>query len=264
MLRELVFSKPAAVLGSFASLSCRTCPVTERAKLCAHDAAAKTNAGWNSAAAATFISILAIAGRARSSRKIVITRKCFGHNICADERIDARRHANGDAFAAARLPSDGSYSDVSQDREPSRAQSMALHASDSEYVAYNEAAFRHFLNVERNRAVRLGGSLLLMLVEMNEERGGGRLQPALADRLFTALSGCVREIDFIGWYRMDRVIGAVLTQGSEGTSPEVCQQIGERAAAIMSHELPGDLRRRVQVRVLQLPTPPKERNYGNS
>jgi hypothetical protein len=153
---------------------------------------------------------------------------------------------------------------MSQDREPSRAQRMALHASESDYLAYNEAAFRHFLNVERNRAVRLGGSLLLMLVEMNGERGGGRLRPAVADRLFAALGGCVREIDFIGWYRWDRVIGAVLTQGSEATPPEVCRRIGERAAATLSEELPADLRRRVQVRVLQLRTAPQERDHGKS
>jgi hypothetical protein len=124
---------------------------------------------------------------------------------------------------------------------------------DREYEAYQEQAFRHFLTVERKRAERAGRSMLLLLVEFKAGRSGDSvIDPALASKLFAALTMCVREIDFIGWYRCDRVAGAVLTQGPEAPAQDVSQQIGDRVAEALAERLPMHVRRRLQVRILQL------------
>jgi len=135
-----------------------------------------------------------------------------------------------------------------------RRSSMQIErGSEGAYEAYNEEAFRHFLSIERKRAQRSGRSMLLLLVEFKSNREhDARMDPAVADKLFAALTGCVREVDFIGWYRTDRIAGAVLTQGADAPAPSATQQIGERVAQVLTDRLPSRVRDRVQVRILQL------------
>lgn len=141
-----------------------------------------------------------------------------------------------------------------QDLERRTATGMRIdRGPERAYEAYNEEAFRHFLTIERKRAERSGRSILLLLVEFKTERDGDSLMdPLAATKLFSALTACVREIDFIGWYRSDRVAGAVLTQGPDAPAPDVSQQIGERVAQALSERLPSQVRHRIQVRILQL------------
>jgi hypothetical protein len=124
---------------------------------------------------------------------------------------------------------------------------------DQAYEAYNEEAFRHFLTIERKRAERSGRSMLLLMVEFNAEPNSEtQMDAAVTARLFTALSESVREIDFIGWYRTGRVAAAVLTQGPDAPTPEVSQLVGGRVAQTLAERLPAPIRRRIQVRVMQL------------
>jgi hypothetical protein len=121
------------------------------------------------------------------------------------------------------------------------------------YEAYSEEAFRHFLAVECRRAERSTRSLLLLLVDFHpDHEGRTAIAPAAAAGLFSALTSCVREIDFIGWYRANRVIGAVLGQGPDAPAPDVSQQIGERVSESLSVLVPRHLEGRIHVRVLQL------------
>lgn len=134
------------------------------------------------------------------------------------------------------------------------AKGMALdRGSEQAYEALNEEAFRHFLTIERKRAERSGRSMLLLLVEFKSEReGDNQMDLWVASKLFSGLTTCVREVDFIGWYRSGRVAGAVLSQGADTPGQDVAQQIGERVAQILSERLPSQVRQRLQVRVLQL------------
>ena len=50
-----------------------------------------------------------------------------------------------------------------------------------------------------------------------------KLTDATAAALFGGLGACVREVDFVGWYREGYVAGAVLTQGGNAS--------GERTAS---------------------------------
>src|SRR5580765_4543145 len=86
---------------------------------------------------------------------------------------------------------------------------------------YNEAAFRHFLAVDRWRAERSSRSFFLILVTIRQssdrgpstgsgqaDGGGGKIADATAAALFRGLDACVREVDFIGWFREGRVAAA--------------------------------------------------------
>ena len=120
------------------------------------------------------------------------------------------------------------------------------------HQAYSEDAFRYFLGLERKRAERSGRSLLLLLVDFTGDLpGGGQIPTAVSAKLFSGLNLCVRDVDFIGWYRDSRVAGAVLMQGAEPPALDVADQICQRVTALLSERLPEHVARCLNVRVLQ-------------
>jgi len=118
--------------------------------------------------------------------------------------------------------------------------------------AYNEAAFRHFLAVDRWRAERSTRSLLLVLVTMRESPGAlVKLAEATAAALFCGLGACVREVDFVGWYREGYVAAAVLSQGVK-VSVEVPGLVAERVLPALRKRLPADQSTNLRVRMVRL------------
>lgn len=114
---------------------------------------------------------------------------------------------------------------------------------------YNEAAFRHFLGIEKRRASRSARRLLLVLVSMMD--GATReitLSPHVAATVFRALAACVREVDFIGWHSEGLIAAAVLTVGG----PEIVQagqSVRGRVLQTLHQWLPPDDVSRIQFRV---------------
>ena len=136
--------------------------------------------------------------------------------------------------------------------------SCGLALEDPTGQAYNEQAFRHFLTIERRRAARASRTFLLLLVSLR--RGPGlsvTINAKAASRLFSGLKQSVREVDFIGWYRQERVAGAVLTQGLGMPDPAAVRAIGDRVTQVLGKRLYGRDAQRLQVRVLQLCRRPK-------
>jgi hypothetical protein len=98
-------------------------------------------------------------------------------------------------------------------------------------LAYNEAAFNHFLAIERRRAERSRRSILLVLVSVQAQAGRSNvLGHAAATELFARLGASVREVDFVGWYREGRVAAAVLTQQAP-PSRATCDRVAERVTS---------------------------------
>ena len=130
--------------------------------------------------------------------------------------------------------------------------SCGLAQKDGAVHAYNEEAFRHFLTIERKRSERAKRTLLLLLVSLSEQPGMTvAIPPHVASRMFSGLALCVREVDFIGWYRAERIAGAVLTQGSGAPEPDAARRISERVSEVLRQRLSAPLASRLQVRVVQ-------------
>lgn len=122
--------------------------------------------------------------------------------------------------------------------------------------AYNEEAFRYFLAIERKRSERSGRPFLLVLVDLKDQPGvSARVEPMVAPKIFAGLWLCIRESDFIGWYREERVAGAVLTELGDGPLTGVSRLVGQRLSEVLCKRLPSDVGRRLQVRVHQHPEP---------
>ena len=118
--------------------------------------------------------------------------------------------------------------------------------------AYNEAAFKYFLDVDRRRVRRTDRSILLVLVSLREQAGrSGELSHELAAQLFNGLAASVREVDFVGWHKQGRVVGAVLPQAS-GATPQLRDLIANRVLMSLNKALPRQIAASVRVRVVVL------------
>lgn len=117
--------------------------------------------------------------------------------------------------------------------------------------AYNEAAFRYFLAVDRLRAERSRRLLNLVLASVREAPGrSAQLAPPTAAVIFAGLAASVREVDFVGWFHEGRVAGAVLAQGVGAADERAA--IRNRILATLSTSVPRDPSRNVHVRVIRL------------
>ena len=121
--------------------------------------------------------------------------------------------------------------------------------------AYNEEAFRYFLGIERTRADLSGRPFLLLLIDLKQSTPEARLEDRTARQIFAALGSCLRETDFVGWYRQGRVAGGVLTQHAGTVAPEMVYLVSQRVRVALAETLSIGLTDRIQVRVYQVPAP---------
>ena len=120
------------------------------------------------------------------------------------------------------------------------------------FQIYDEPTFLHFLAVEKKRAERSGRTVLLLLVYLTESEGPSRISRSDAGEVVAALTGAVREMDFVGWYRPERVIGAVLLQPAGGPSPDTITTLTARLDGVMRQSLTAALARQIRVRVVHV------------
>jgi hypothetical protein len=119
--------------------------------------------------------------------------------------------------------------------------------------AYNEEAFQYLLGVQRKRSQRSDRPFVLLLVELQQQPGlGVRIEPAVARKLFAGLWRALREADVIGWYREEKIAGAVLPDLGSGSWPDVSQLIVQRVDSALAGLVPRDIARRLQIRVCQI------------
>ena len=119
--------------------------------------------------------------------------------------------------------------------------------------AYNEAAFRHFLAVERARAKRSQRFLFLVVAAIRQSPGrNAKLSDSAAAALFRGLGAAVREVDFVGWYREGHAAGAVLAQGTQAIDHAAVLVIAQRVTAALNKHLLAADRESLRVRIVRL------------
>jgi hypothetical protein len=127
---------------------------------------------------------------------------------------------------------------------------------------YDEDTFLYLLAVERARAERSNRPLRLLFATLEPTPGKpAPIPPASAARLFKGLRLSLRETDVMGWYRQDRVAGAVLSTRADGPGSDMSglieQRVGEALRQLLPSRIAGSLRVRVIERVLRQHLPSK-------
>jgi len=167
------------------------------------------------------------------------------------------RHLLHEVFGAAETETSASHQPAAQpgpsvrpaDLSDSEAAGFALQGGPVH--AYNEEAFQYFLEIERKRSELSNRSFLLMLIDFHKHP---RIDAVTAQTLFSVLSRCLRETDFIGWYRDGRVAGAVLTQHAETEADDLAEGVRRRIGGALRDGLPSALAPQLQARVYQIPS----------
>ena len=117
---------------------------------------------------------------------------------------------------------------------------------------YDEETFLYFLTMERARAGRSNQRLRLLLATLESAPGKpAEIPPASAARLFRALKALLRDTDVCGWYRQDRVAGAILTARAGSPDDEASDLIEGRVREGLLERLPSNLARVLRVRITQ-------------
>jgi hypothetical protein len=138
----------------------------------------------------------------------------------------------------------------SSDVEHGHNGAAVLHGAPGQ--AYNEEAFHYFLEIERKRSDASKRPFLLMLIDFGKRPAPWSRADAIANKLFLALSRCLRETDFVGWYREGRVAGAVLTQHADAYMADVSEIVSRRIGGELEKHSLSNLTGCVQVRVYGL------------
>jgi hypothetical protein len=117
---------------------------------------------------------------------------------------------------------------------------------------YDEETFHHLLAMERARTERSSQRLRLLLVTLEPVPGKPvPIVPASAARLFESLRLSLRETDIVGWYRQDRVAGAVLSARADSPGFETSGLIEQRVGDGFRERLPSRVSRGLRVRVTE-------------
>jgi hypothetical protein len=117
-------------------------------------------------------------------------------------------------------------------------------------TVYNEEAFRYLLDIERKRFDASAQPFVLVLVDVTRRAGhADRMSAAIAGEIFASLTSTLRDTDVIGWYREDRIIGAVLTHLGDAPLADATPQMRARLTRALGSHLSADVARHLKVRL---------------
>ena len=125
-------------------------------------------------------------------------------------------------------------------------------ASFMQSRTYNEKAFQFLLGSEAKRSERSGYVCQILLVSRTDITGNAiKMNDDMAQTIMSSLSQCLRETDYVGWYREGFVAGGVLTVIGPDASPGLFQHIQARLTALLRFELGEEVAGQFRIRLCQ-------------
>ena len=127
---------------------------------------------------------------------------------------------------------------------------------DSGPLIYDEEAFKRILVLERKRSERSRRPFILMLVPLDgisTDRAGGDIR----EKVFSCLAATKRDIDVLGWYRQDAVVGMIFTEISDSSRWSLFEPIARRIEANLATGLGADGAKMVPISFSLFPEKPR-------
>ena len=128
----------------------------------------------------------------------------------------------------------------------------SLKTEPAQFSVYNEEPFRHLLLTELKRSQRSGHSFQVLLVYREDKEGVvASMDSYGAAVVLNGLWRCIRETDYIGWYRQGHVLGGVLTVVGRESVADVNDRVQSRLWQTLHAELSAEECRCIRIRVCQ-------------
>jgi len=123
-------------------------------------------------------------------------------------------------------------------------------ASFSKSSPYDEKSFRYLLESESKRSERSSYFCQILLVYRIDPQGRiAKMDSPVAKFVMAALSQCLRETDYIGWYRQALVAGGVLTIVRRDAGTELFSRLQRNLAASLRVQLGAEEVSRLEIRM---------------
>lgn len=119
-------------------------------------------------------------------------------------------------------------------------------ASDLTPVEYDEKAFNRILAVERKRTERSKRPFMLLLLSL-EGLPAGENGNSPRGRVLACVTASIRDIDVLGWYKAETVLGIIFTE--IGNSVSVVNRILDRVSLSLANGLDPEEVKRVETSV---------------
>jgi len=102
----------------------------------------------------------------------------------------------------------------------------------------HEDAFHYLLQAEARRSQRSGkGYHILLVYSANSQGAISPMHASVSAILLDELAQSLRETDYVGWYREDRIIGGVLTVVEQGSIIDPFKRVQQRLTAVLLSKL---------------------------
>jgi lipopolysaccharide/colanic/teichoic acid biosynthesis glycosyltransferase len=109
----------------------------------------------------------------------------------------------------------------------------------------DEELFRGVLIRERRRSDRSNRAFILLLLDVNDERGA--VSPSMWEATFGALGAVTREIDVLGWFEWPAAIGLILPEIRASDLANACDRLEARVRREIGQRLDAEAVDRISI-----------------
>ena len=118
---------------------------------------------------------------------------------------------------------------------------------------FDEELFRDTITRERKRTDRSGLAVVMLLVGVHDNRQENTL--ALFAGIANALSAIKSDIDIIGWFERQSVMGLIVPEVDTTNLSSACEQLESEFRKEITNQLNGDLTEQLSIRLRVYPEP---------
>ncbi|HYA42084.1 MAG TPA: sugar transferase [Syntrophobacteraceae bacterium] len=119
-------------------------------------------------------------------------------------------------------------------------------------LEYDEESFNRILALERKRSERSGRPFMLMLLSL-ERISTGENGSNPREKILSCLASSKRDIDVLGWYRSESVVGIIFTELGNSSDGAVPASITERIRSSLASNLDPNEMTRIDVSIYLFP-----------
>ncbi len=128
-----------------------------------------------------------------------------------------------------------------------RSNELTTYHLDSSSLVMEEETFNRFLALERKRTERSKRPFVLMLLSIADDGNG------LIERALSCLASSKRDIDVLGWYKANQVVGIIFTEISNTKRESAVDTIVRRVKTNLSFGLTSEEMKTIRISIYFFP-----------